>query len=95
MPEIVFCVASCKRGFERTIPVPAECVGWIGTERSVIVVPPVVDPLCHETFFPECEFCEEYEPGIALTMCDDHILHLVRTCLLRFRAADDPAEKLT
>ncbi len=71
-------IASCKRGFERTVPVPAD---W--TEMPILVMPPEGDP-----FFPECKDCEVCRHGedcIAIMPDDADVFHRVKLCLLTFR----------
>lgn len=71
-------IASCHRGFERIVPVPAD---WI--EVPILVLPAKGDP-----FFPECEDCEEFDRddgGILISPDDAGVLHLIKECLIRFR----------
>jgi len=73
-------IASCHRGFERTIPVQAD---W--DEVLILVLPP---PGTGEPLFAECKDCTEFhhdDDGIMLMPDDAGKLHQVKECLIKFR----------
>lgn len=83
-PELAPRIASCKRGFERTVLTP---VDW-AAEHDVLVLPLSEDG---KPLFPECVRCECSSVGseILLMPDNDGTFHSVKTCPIRFRAADD------
>ena len=82
-PEMVSRIASCKRGFERTVPTP---VDW-DDEHEVLVLPLEDDG---EPLFPECVRCEQSNVGnqILLMPDNDGTLYRVKVCGIQFRAVD-------
>lgn len=85
--EIAPRIASCERGFERTVSVP---VDWT-TEHEVLVLPLAEDG---SPLFPACVDCKHGAPGIEIMPDDDGVFHRVRTCLIQFRAVGEANEKV-
>lgn len=86
MDETVPRIASCKHGFERTVPTPAD---W--TEQSILVwsSQPNVDP-----FFPECVDCKLDEDSIMISPDDDGVFYHIKVCCISFRPVEVRCIKL-
>lgn len=81
--EIPLRTATCERGFERVVPMPAGC-----DEQSLLVlVRPV--PSEGDPFFPECEDCKRDQQDILLMPNDSGVCHIVKVCTIRFKEMED------
>jgi hypothetical protein len=76
MDETIPRIAACKRGFERTVPAPAD---W--TEKSILVWSSEPDV---DMFFPECEDCKPDEDSIMISPDDDGVFHHIKVCRISF-----------
>ncbi len=77
-PELAPRIASCKRGFERTVSTP---IGWT-TEHEVLVLPLAGDG---SPLFPACVDCDCADGGIEV-MPDNHgVFRRVKECCIQFR----------
>ena len=73
-------IASCKRGFERTVPTPDD---W--DAKQILVWSSVGNT---EPFFPECVECKPDSKSITITPDDEGTFHLVKVCCIQFREVE-------